>query len=59
MELDDINPLWFVTAGVGFLIGVIMLKFGGLQGMTLIGKAGYLVGGTIGGFIAGMIFFRD
>ena len=59
--LDDFefNPMVLVTGAVGFLLGVIMLKFGGLQGMGLLGTLGLIVGSTIGGIVAGLIWFRD
>lgn len=55
----EFNPYAFIAAGLGFLLGVVMLKFGGLQGMGILGKLGMIVGSTIGGFIAGLIFLRD
>ena len=55
----DFNPMSILTAGVGLVLGLIMLKFGGLTGMGIIGKIGMILGSTIGGFIAGVIFFRD
>ena len=55
----EINPYSFLSAGVGLLIGVLMLKFGGLHGMGMIGKLGMIIGSTVGGFVIGLIMFRD
>lgn len=60
VEVDDFyNPVAFATAAVGLLIGALMLKFGGLSGLGLLGKLGLIVGSTVGGFIAGLVFFRN
>lgn len=60
MEVDDLyNPMAFASAAFGFFIGVLMLKFGGLTGMGILGQLGMIGGATIGGFIAGIVFFKD
>ena len=55
----EFSPYSFITAGVGLIMGVIMLKYGGLHGMGLLGKLGMILGSTIGGFLIGLIMFRD
>ena len=59
--LEDlpVNPLAFLGAALGFLIGALMLKFGGLDGLGLLGKLGMIVGSTVGGFVAAAFVFRD
>ena len=59
--LEDlpVNPLAFAGGALGFLIGALMLKYGGLEGLGLLGKLGMLVGSTIGGFAAAAFILRD
>lgn len=59
LEDISISPFALLGAALGFIIGVVMLKYGGLQGLGILGTAGMVVGSTIGGFIAGAWMFRD
>ena len=56
---SEINPMSFLTAAAGLLMGIVMMKFGGLQGLGVLGKLGMIVGSTLGGFIAGAWIFKE
>ena len=59
--LEDItlDPRVLLTAVVGLILGVIMLKMNGLTGMGLLGQLGMIVGSTIGGILVGFWIFRE
>ena len=59
LEDMPVNPMAFLGGAIGFLIGALMLKYGGLEGLGLLGKLGMIVGSTIGGFAAAAFVFRD
>lgn len=59
-DLDfELNPIALVTGGIGLLIGIVLMKYGGLEGLGLLGKLGMIIGSTAGGVIIGLIMFRD